>query len=382
VQAKDANDQDIELDPNELLRLLTTTNEEYGTFIDKNRDTLRVTPVTLSDVLYSDANQGTVLFAAVKKNPETSVTCSLKVELQSDPTKKGEKEIVVLEQTLRIVMNAPREVQPVIPPTRVNAPRPENRKEFTVRITRGGAPIASHPFAIRTDYVDSSGGHDHVSPRRTENRDNYGHFILRSTSTHYDMPYTGETQANGEEAFDYVASIFADRIKIRVDSRKNTLLWDTVSVAEKVPNLVELGFGEHYELVGTPNNHAGTNDPCRRPPPTSQHFENHFGTQALLTAIQTIAASYSSLHAGIRLRINDMSLEFGGLFDANNNWNVPHREHRKGINGDIGTTGIDSENQCVSLAERDLRSLIREKTGIDPLRETDPPHFHIYVREN
>jgi hypothetical protein len=82
------------------------------------------------------------------------------------------------------------------------------------------------------------------------------------------------------------------------------------------------------------------------------------------------------------LRINDMSLQYGGLFDANNNWNIPHREHRKGINADIGISGLDDQNRCVPINERDVRSVIVEKTGIAPLKEVDPPHYHIYVREN
>jgi hypothetical protein len=382
VQAKDANDQDVELDLATPLKLSVVTNVDYGTFIDKKGDTLKTVPVTLADIPYGDAKDGFIRIAAVKKNPDSLEVCRLRAELQSDATKKGEKDVPVLEQTLKILMTPPYEAQPVIRPATVDQPGTENRKAFTVRLTRGGKPVGNHPFHLTTDYIDGSGGHNHIDPRRTETRENYGHFILRRTQGHVNRPYDGETQGNGREEFDYVASIFGDRMKIGVDSRRNPLLWDTLSIAELVPDLNELGNGAHYELVGAPQNHAGTNDACRQTPPRSQHRLNHFGKQVLLTAIQSIAALYDSLRPGTRLRINDMSLQYGGLFDANNNWNIPHREHRKGINADIGISGLDDQNRCVPINERDVRSVIVEKTGIAPLKEVDPPHYHIYVREN
>jgi hypothetical protein len=299
------------------------------------------------------------------------------VTLQSDPSKKGEKEIVVLEQTLKIVMEGERAVEPVIPPTTVNAPRAGNRKEFTVRLTRGGKGVPNHPFRLTTEYVDRSGGHDHLTPVRAVSRENYGHFILRRTNTHHDRPYEGQTQTNGTEVMDYVASIFGDRMTIRVDSRQNSLLWDTVSVVERVPGLMELGAGQHYELVGAPQNHTGTNDACRFPPPTSQHTRNHYGTAALIGAIQNIAAAYDSLNPGIRLRINDMSLEFGGLFDKDNNWQVPHGEHRIGRNADVSFSGLSSANRCVGLSRRQLLNAISDFTAGPTLTEGN--HYHIRV---
>lgn len=104
-------------------------------------------------------------------------------------------------------------------------------------------------------------------------------------------------------------------------------------------------------------------------------------TQNLIEAIPKIAAAYDSLHPWIRLRINDMSLKFGGRFDIGNNWRGSHKEHRKGINADIGIKGLNITNQCVDISIRDLESIIWEKTLIRPKYETDPPHYHIFVKE-
>ncbi len=112
VQAKDANDQDVQLGADKLVKLSVTTNSEYGTFIDKNGDTLKTIPVTLEHVLYGDAKAGLIQFAAVKKNPTDPLLSKVQVILESDPTKEGKREIPVVEQTLRIVMDGVREVEP------------------------------------------------------------------------------------------------------------------------------------------------------------------------------------------------------------------------------------------------------------------------------
>jgi hypothetical protein len=315
----------------------------------------------------------------VKKNPESLVACKIHVEKQGYPEKFGERDAIVAEQTLKIVMDAPYAVEPVIPPTTVNAPRTENQKEFIVCLTRGGRPVANHPFYLTTNYIYSSGGHQHINSR-PENRENYGHFILRRlNNTHVNRPYNGITQENGQELFYYISSIFGDSMSISVKSSnpiKEKFLKDSVMIIERIRDLSEIGTGTTYELVGNPDNPSGTNDPCRPIPPASLHYRNHYGTLPLLTAIQNIATSYDSLHPGIRLRINDMSLEYGGLFDLGNNWMRPHGEHRRGINADIGFSGISNTNQCVTINRRQLRILIFQHTQVQPFIEGD--HFHIY----
>jgi hypothetical protein len=112
IQAQDKDSVDIEYDGSTLLKFSLTTNEEYGTFIKANGDTLKTTPVELTNILYSDAKAGKIKFAAVKKNPDSVVTCRIRVEKQIDTTKHGEKDAVVVEQTLKIVMDQPYQVRP------------------------------------------------------------------------------------------------------------------------------------------------------------------------------------------------------------------------------------------------------------------------------
>ncbi|HWP82403.1 MAG TPA: hypothetical protein VNN76_07090, partial [Bacteroidota bacterium] len=334
------------------------------------------------NISYADAKAGRVVFAAVVKNPTTRATPIVRVSLQNDQTKKGEEAIVVIEQTLRIVVVGPRTVLPLVPPFTAERPHPENTTVLEVYLTRGGQPVANHGIRLTSDYEDGSGGHDHVSPRRPRSFENYGHFVSTRTNQRGN-PITDVTGNDGRAAFGYIASQFGDRMKFRVESSEKPLLWDTTSILERVPDLVALGPGQQYELVGGPDNHSGTNDPCRDASSLkSLHFRNHYGTSALVQAIRNIAASYDSLNPGVRLRINDMSLEYGGLFDTGNRWksgiDEGHAEHRIGENADIGFRGIDVANRCLKLKrERLLRAIEAHTHG---RVRTHYDHYHIRVR--
>jgi len=136
------------------------------------------------------------------------------------------------------------------------------------------------------------------------------------------------------------------------------------------------GNPEKYVLVGTPDNHAGTNDPCRSTAPTSRHVQNHFGQPELNAAVVAIAERMLR-ETGILLRINDMSLPQGGLFDVHSDWQTPHLTHRVGRHVDLGFTGIQS-GVCTPYDRRQLQRVILQATKNDPVIERD--HFHAFIR--
>ncbi len=147
-----------------------------------------------------------------------------------------------------------------------------------------------------------------------------------------------------------------------------------------VPGLVELPQNPaRYVLVGAPNNHAGTNDPCipQAMAPTSRHFQNHFGQPRLNQAVQAIADKMRNETGGVLLRVNDMSLSLGGLFDIQNNWQPPHVDHRVSLAVDIPFTGVRS-GTCAVYSQIRLQIAIRKATGQAPLIEAD--HFHAFIR--
>jgi hypothetical protein len=203
------------------------------------------------------------------------------------------------------------------------------------------------------------------------------------------------TGSNGRARFRYVASQFGGVEVIKARALSDTSKWDTLSVVTRVPGLDSLGNSSYYVKVGAPQNHSGTNDPCRVDTPKSRHYSNHYGTARLRNAVQQVAVAYDSLHQGMKLRINDMSLIYGGLFDASENdsppnnhpWSPPHSEHRIGINADIGYGGINSSGQCVSMIDTtDIQKMIYLKTEIPPLHHRPggrvAPHFHMYVKKD
>jgi len=353
VRAKDADSQDVEFDTTALLMLSVTAKEEYGTFIDKNGDTLKTTPVRLDNIPYGDARGGEIRFAAVKKNPDSLVVSRIRVELQSDPSKNGEKDIVVVEQTLKIVMVAPYEVVPTkLLGNRNQQAAVQNRKPFSVQLTRNRRPVPSHAFVLTTNYVDGTGGHDHIDPRRpsddrTQRRENFGYFILQRTAGIVDRPYQGATQTNGRENLDYVASMFGDSMLIVVesaDSLKRPFLRDSITIAEILPDLQLLGGGGYYDLIGGTCNHHGPGGDgiCANP------NNNHWATVEVIRNIQNIAASYrQQFLTEQRLHINDMSLPFGGRFDKDAQWEgyAGHQYHRQGTDVDIRSTTIPDDDR-------------------------------------
>lgn len=403
IEAVDSLMETVSFDDDEILKLKIANNTEYLRFVDELGDTLSY-QIKEIEKPYSAFNKKKIKIVAIGKNPDNTVSGLLRVISVEDTLICGEKEAVILRKGLKINMTGEREVQPIITSERndetartylqnvTNA----NKKEFSVSFMRGDKRLGGHRFKLTSDYIDRSGGHDHIIPRRprlndnpniTERlrRQNYGSFYSYTSGPAFlvdsiHSSINGITIQDSVSRFNYVSSIWGDSVKIMLTSLDNPLFRDSLFLIERIPDLIQLPVGENYELIGAPDNHSGTNDPCRDDPPTSQHYSNHYGTQTLILAIQEIANNYSTNHPGIRLRINNMSLEYGGKFDQDNIWSGPHQTHRVGINCDIGAVGINDNNECPSLNRRELINIIERATGITPLFH-NPPHFHIYVNQ-
>ena len=87
------------------------------------------------------------------------------------------------------------------------------------------------------------------------------------------------------------------------------------------------------------------------------HPENHFGTATAVQLITQIAQRYRKDNPILgMLRINDISLVRGGVFDLNKQWfgdntsGNGHWGHRTGTEVDISTTDSDGNNTaCTSV---------------------------------
>ena len=394
ILAKDSSDNNVKLDSTKLLTFKILTNKKYGTFVKPNGDTLTTTPtkpVILDSISYKDAKDGKVKFAAVKENPDSVVNCNIKVILQEDTTKSGEHEAVVLEQTLKIVMDEPYTVWPTYFNRYNNRiiPVDSSKKSFYVVMTRGKKTIPEYRFQLVKEFVDSSGYHYHEN-ERDENYGNLGYFMVENDTNHYHV-IIDSTDASGRyENVSYFASMFGDTVKIKLNSLSNKLIKDSVVIVEKIPNLILLPNSQSYIKYGGTNFHWG-------PPGHLNNDYNHYGTVILVNAIQKIANNFRNNYPNVRLRINDMSLPLGGGFDIYGNWiedienrdnnNRPcvqsghgHCTHRMGLNADISFRILDQYNNLVRINQEQYRILLQYITefyGQPYIHRGNNEHFHL-----
>ncbi|MHB0996464.1 MAG: hypothetical protein ACYC2I_08860 [Elusimicrobiales bacterium] len=131
----------------------------------------------------------------------------------------------------------------------------------------------------------------------------------------------------------------------------------------KVPNLKELTKGPGYDLVGAS---------------VTLHQKNHFGTEAMNTAVKKLATDYHSACSGAKsLSYNDMSLVWGGLYDIKGNWATPHKAHRFGVNLDVGKRQIKKSNRkkFIELACQAFNVLSEGDLSSEPFA-----HYHLTLK--
>jgi len=141
---------------------------------------------------------------------------------------------------------------------------------------------------------------------------------------------------------------------VGADSARDTLL-------VRVPVLQALVQGQSDTLIGQ----------------LGAHPLNHYGIQAMITRLNALADSFYATYSA-RLYINDMSLSYGGLFDADSNWATPHGEHRVGRDADLRTNGVGG----LDKGQRDYVWLTWERLGGKVYDETTTsnPHYHLKYR--
>ncbi len=192
--------------------------------------------------------------------------------------------------------------------------------------------------------VDNSGGHNHDGS------------IPKGTLSMPSITIPGGITAGSVSAGIYRSSEVSGEEKIvaRVNGEKK----GEAMIRVRVPGFLELGEGDGYTLIGH----------------TSTHPQNHFGTENSLFTLLDIADAYYAGGKGT-LRINDISLIWGGLFDyevANTPWRPPHRSHRTGRNVDVD----DVTNEEKSVTKSQLDKLIKEQ-GLNITVLDEKNHLHL-----
>jgi len=125
-----------------------------------------------------------------------------------------------------------------------------------------------------------------------------------------------------------------------------------------VQGLEELGQGVGYMLTGD----------------KPQHPSNHWGVPAFVAAVRLVASQFANDNPDNPLSYNDISLEYGGVFDVQTrnatgyDWTPPHSTHRLGTNMDIGIPG--------GIGRRALALRLFQMAGVRVLQE-DQYHWHL-----
>lgn len=201
--------------------------------------------------------------------------------------------------------------RPVLP--RFSGPKPTN-STVTARLldVRTGAPLSQR--TVHFDMASATArGHDHSGqPAFTAqcNTDDGACFIPFATEV------SGVYTIRGHLSEDPSVNAVSPRINVKIDGLK---------AAGASPFYVLTGQYDALRCDG-------------RSKVTSRHRENHFADHLLLLEIALIGESFK-FWTGTTMRVNDMSLEWGGLFDVQNNWSPPHSQHRVGIHADIEFNG-------------------------------------------
>lgn len=192
----------------------------------------------------------------------------------------------------------------------------------TSRITVSlNSPVPSGGCAVKltVEPVASSGGHSHYGNRPKGSL----------TPDTFSFP----AGAAGTQYANYTDNAFSGTEKILAEVNGKAVNGTTVKV--QVPGLIKLASGQEWRLTGE----------------TDTHPNNHYGTSSTLGNVAGMAFDYYDTYEAT-LGINDISLEWGGLFDWKATWSPPHNLHRKGTSVDIDTcaniTASASTKTCLN----------------------------------
>jgi len=191
-----------------------------------------------------------------------------------------------------------------------------------------GQPASGKQIALAVDVITHSGGHQHDQGRRPQHS---GTVSFNGSDT---------TDANGDVSFTFTAPAPAGDHTITAQCSDGSCGTDTGSVWVGVQGLVSLYETHLYRLVGSVGVHP------------SNHYLTMAGTGAVVQLAELYRAEFPSDPV---LRLNDASLERGGLFDiyydyvdsngvrhernADGWWTSPHSEHRRGTVIDVRANG-------------------------------------------
>lgn len=207
-------------------------------------------------------------------------------------------------------------------------PTESSRKRYLKIRTDPPFPELAITKITKTRKSSPSYGHSHAVDNN--NRDCRG-------ATNYD---SGKTNKSGVFNFYYRGPKAAGETVVKVEYKFPNGVKGSRSITfiSRKNGLVRFTGGTGIKLVGSNSKHPG----------------NHWGTSALNTLLRNVGSDFYKKYKQA-IFVNDMSLQYGGLFDINGNWKPEHHEHRTGRNADVDlppNLNIKTDPKWIYLKER------------------------------
>ncbi len=261
-------------------------------------------------------------------------------------------------KNLTISLSGGTEVEPSNGPT-------INTLPFIATVKQSDGHPPTNPVDVKISLrVDStSGGHDHG----TSDRPRGGIADLEKCSSD-DVCKTMQTDGNGQAVFNFnpTEASGTHTISVTCEGCGNT---DSKSVDVKVKDLWPIAASTYYTFIGS----------------TTEHSSNHYVASAAQQKLWKLAQNFydyqvlKGVPQPVLLHLNDASLKWGGLFDKDGDWDVPHKEHRRGTVVDVRA---NTSPGAIPPEYFDAYMDMANKLGIDPHPERigDPVNQHFHTR--
>jgi hypothetical protein len=226
------------------------------------------------------------------------------------------------------------------------------------------APEGTYTVRIKLDGFEAEvSGHAHAASPPQSLWGSIGNGGVEDTC---EIVIDASSNGEGECTLPYQASRVAGPVKL-VGTVDGETAEDEKTIDVQIPGLVPLQGSSLYFLTGNTS------------PQGMRHPDNHHARPSTIVIMQKIALLFFQA-TNARLGVNDMSIEWGGIFDIDGNWSPPHCTHRDGVDADIDRAWLDASGNPIQTvncsSDVDLDAAVR-KAGARLFCEVAGMYKHI-----
>lgn len=316
---------------------LADSSAQYGDLISAdNADT--------SDVL-TDVLQGFRFIADSAITDTVNVVIEISTEYEGKVLREDVS--VNIQPSIQIEIMLPDSAQ--VWPTLRDGRNPNNRnvENFAISVTQNGQSVKDFQVEISARILPNTGGHAHENVTHQNLINRLGTFRnSEKNESNTDFLIT-TSNLQGMANIEYTAMEISSELEIRASSTENENIFALDTLEVRVPNLVNFSGNGAYTLTG--------GDAALHENADTHYLISQMAVDSLISASN--AFSVASWNNTGDMRLNDMSLPWGGLFDfvEDRPWLPPHNSHRYG-------SDVDIEN----ISSRDTTVIVlNPETGIE-----------------